>query len=272
MGEYMFAGGEEGKSRLDIQSAAHRPFTMALFSDLGVAPGWRCLDVGSGGGQVTTDLAQIVAPGGRAVGIDLDPAMVDLARKDAATQEITNVEFRVGSAEQLEEGGFDLAYVRLLLDVVSEPQGVLEQMTAAVVPNGVVVAEEPQISSCFCYPSNDAFDQWIEWVGETMHRRGGEPDIGPRLPELFRSVGLDDIGLRIVQPAWIEGPEKQLHWMAMGEVKDAVIGEGLTSPSEYDKVRDEIRLLADDRSTILASARTFQVWGYRRSGGDRVLV
>jgi SAM-dependent methyltransferase len=266
----MFAGGEEGKSRLDVQSAAHRPYTMDLFSHLGVAAGWRCLDVGCGGGQVTTDLARLVAPGGMAVGVDVDDAMVGLARKDAASQGVDNLDFRVASAEEMDEGGFDLAYTRLLLDVVPDPHAVLSRMAGAVVPNGVVIAEEPQISACFCYPASEAFDHWIMWVSETMRRRGGDPEIGPRLPALFRAVGLDNIGLRVVQQAWIEGHEKSLHWMAMGEVRDAVIGEGLATPSEYDQVREEISLLAGDRTTILANARTFQVWGYRHSTGDRV--
>jgi len=266
--KYIFAGGKEGKSRLDLQSAAHRPFTLDLFSTLGVRPGWRCLDVGSGGGQVTTDLARIVAPSGVAVGIDLDDVIVDLARKEAAAQGVGNVDFRAGAAEELDEGGFDLAYTRLLLDVVSDPHAVLSKMVSAVIQNGVVIAEEPEMMSCFCYPPNDAFRHWIEWFRETMRRRGGDPDIGPRLPLLFRSAGLDDIGLRIVHLAWLEGQEKWLHWMAMGEVRDAVIGEGVATPSEYDDAREEIRTLAEDRSTIVAGARIFQVWGYQRGETD----
>jgi SAM-dependent methyltransferase len=265
MGKYMFAGGEEGKSRLDLQSAAHRPSTRDLLSTLGVRPGWRCLDVGAGGGQVTIDLARMVAPSGVAVGIDVDDVIVDLARKEAAAHGVGNVDFRVGPVEELDEGGFDLAYTRLLLDVVSDPHAVLSKMVSAVKPDGVVIAEEPEISSSFCYPPNDAFGHWIEWFGETMRRRGGDPDIGPRLPQLFRSAGLDDIGLRIVHLAWIEGEEKRLHWMAMGEVRDAAIGEGVATPSEYDDARKEIRILAEDRATIVAVPRIFQVWGYRRA-------
>lgn len=264
----MFAGGEEGKSRLALQSAAHRPSTLDLLQAVGVRPGWRCLDIGSGGGQVTTDLARMVAPSGFAVGIDFDDIIVDLARKEAAEQVVGNVEFRVGAAEELDERGFNLAYTRLLLDVVSHPHVVLSKMATAVVPNGVVVAEEAEASSCFCYPPNDAFRRWIEWFCETMRRRGGDPDIGPRLPLLFRSVGLRNIELRIVHLAWIEGQEKWLHWMLMGDVREAVVGDGVATPSEYDDVREEIRALAEDPSTLVASSRFFQVWGYRKGEAD----
>jgi SAM-dependent methyltransferase len=264
MGEYMIAGGREGKARLDVQSAAHRPYTLALLQGVGVEPGWRCLDVGCGGGHVTTDLARLAGPTGWAVGVDFDDVMIDLARKDAAEQGVHNVEFRVGRAEELAESGFQTAYTRLLLDVVTDPEAVLSSMADAVVPNGAVVAEEAEASSCFCYPPNAAFRRWIGWFAETMRRRGGDPDIGPRLPALFQSVGLEDIGLHIVHLAWMHGPEKRLPLMTMAAVRDAVLAEGVATASEFDGVRQEIRALAEDPSTVVASARFFQVWGYRR--------
>lgn len=258
----MIAGGLEGKARLDVQSAAYRPYTLELLRRVGVEPGWHCLDVGSGGGHVTTDLARLAAPAGRAVGIDFDDVIVDLARKDAAEQGVRNVEFRVGRAEELDERGFHIAYTRLLLDIVRDPEAVLSSMVAAVGPNGVVVAEEAEATSCFCYPPSAAFHRWIGWFAETMRRRGGDPDIGPRLPQLFRSVGLQDIDLRIVHLAWMEGEEKWLHWMLMGDVRDAVVGDGVATASEFDGVREEIRALTEDPSTVVASARFFQVWGH----------
>jgi SAM-dependent methyltransferase len=264
MGEYMIAGGREGKARLDVQSAAHRPYTLALLQRVGVGPGWRCLDVGCGGGHVTTDLARLAGPTGWAVGVDFDEVIIDLAGKEAAEQGVRNVEFRVGRAEELSESGFQVAYTRLLLDVVADPEAVLSSMADAVVPDGCVVAEEAEVSSCFCYPPNLAFRRWIGWFAETMRRRGGDPEIGPRLPGLFRSVGLKDVGLHIVHLAWLEGPEKGLHWMTMGTVREAVVGEGVATAAEFDGVQQEMLALAEDRTTVVASARFFQVWGYRR--------
>jgi SAM-dependent methyltransferase len=268
VGVYIFAGGDEGKTRLDLQSAAQRPYTLDLLRAVGVRPGWRCLDVGSGGGQVTTDLARVVAPDGSAVGIDFDEVAVERARKEAVERGVENVEFRVGRAEQLDEDGFDVAYTRLLLDVVPDPHAVLSKMVSSVAPNGVVVAEEAEASSCFCYPPSDAFRRWIGWFCETLRRQGGDPDLGLRLPGLFRSVGLRDISLRVVHPAWIEGEEKWLHWMAMGDVRDAVLAAGVATPAEFDEVRDELGALAEDPSTLVASARFFQVWGYRSGETD----
>lgn len=46
MSRYMIAGGQEGKDRLDVQSAAYRPSTLALLQRADLETGWRCLDVG----------------------------------------------------------------------------------------------------------------------------------------------------------------------------------------------------------------------------------
>lgn len=264
MNTYMFAGGREGKARLDLQSAAHRQQTLDLLRRVGLERGWRCLDVGCGGGQVTADLARLVGPTGWALGIDADEEIVGLAWQQARDEGIENVAFRVGRAEELAETGFHLAYTRLLLDVVADPAAVLRVMGRAVLPGGVVAAEEPEVSSCFCHPPNAAFRRWIGWFSETMRRRGGDPEIGPRLPALFRAAGLEDIGLQLVHLAWLRGPEKWLPWMTMAAVREAVLAEGVTTASEFDAAREELRVLTEDPHTIVASARTFQVWGYRR--------
>jgi ubiquinone/menaquinone biosynthesis C-methylase UbiE len=47
----------------------------------GVAPGQRVLDVACGTGIVTRTAADRVAPGGRAVGVDLNEAMLTVARR-----------------------------------------------------------------------------------------------------------------------------------------------------------------------------------------------
>jgi hypothetical protein len=43
-----------------------------------------------------------------------------------------------------------------------------------------------------------------------------------------------------------------------------VVGEGVATAAEFDGVQQEMLALAEDRTTVVASARFFQVWGYRR--------
>ncbi|TLN16174.1 arsenite methyltransferase, partial [bacterium] len=68
-------------------------------------PGEVVLDIGSGGGLDSFLAAKRVAPSGRAIGVDMTPAMLERARAAAQRVGIENVEFRQGQAEALPVGG-----------------------------------------------------------------------------------------------------------------------------------------------------------------------
>src|SRR5260370_42307577 len=66
--------------------------TIASFAGTGnpfslgaLGPGERVVDVGSGGGIDSLIAAKMVGPGGRVIGVDMTPAMLDKARTSAAT-------------------------------------------------------------------------------------------------------------------------------------------------------------------------------------------
>jgi len=64
-------------------------------------PGEVVLDLGSGGGIDCFLAAREVGATGRAIGVDMTPAMLDRARSLAAKLGVTNVEFRLGEIEHL---------------------------------------------------------------------------------------------------------------------------------------------------------------------------
>src|SRR4030095_6335238 len=83
MPSYIIRGGQAGRERLRLLARVMRPTTAALFARAGVREGMRCLDVGCGGGDVSFDLARLVGPLGRVVGIDLDAVKITAARAEA---------------------------------------------------------------------------------------------------------------------------------------------------------------------------------------------
>ena len=84
MERYVIRGGQEGYDRLLVLARDRWPDTAALFARAGLAPGMRCIDLGCGGGEVTLEIARLVAPGGSVVGADMDEIKLDLARRTAA--------------------------------------------------------------------------------------------------------------------------------------------------------------------------------------------
>src|SRR4051812_20818565 len=89
--------------------------TSAFLARIGLAPGWACLDVGCGDGQVTVAMAQVAGPSGRVVGVDVDAEALAIAR-DAAEAAGVSADFRTAdAAAPIDTEPFDLAYARLLL-------------------------------------------------------------------------------------------------------------------------------------------------------------
>ena len=64
-------------------------------------PGETVLDLGSGAGIDCFLAAREVGPTGRAIGVDMTPAMIERAQANAAKGGYANVEFRLGEIEHL---------------------------------------------------------------------------------------------------------------------------------------------------------------------------
>ena len=82
----------------------------------GVRPGWRCAEVGAGGGSIATWLCDRVGPGGSVLATDLDATVLsELAHP--------NLEVRVHDlmTDDLPEGEFDLVHLRLVLGWLGNP-------------------------------------------------------------------------------------------------------------------------------------------------------
>jgi 2-polyprenyl-3-methyl-5-hydroxy-6-metoxy-1,4-benzoquinol methylase len=92
--------------RLNIQSKAMAPDTLAMLGRFGPMEGWACLDVGCGPGGITDLLSARVGRAGRVIGLDMDEEFLEYARRSAPT----NVEFRRGEAARLARPGGIVAY------------------------------------------------------------------------------------------------------------------------------------------------------------------
>jgi SAM-dependent methyltransferase len=163
-----------------------RPLATAL-ERLALGPGWKCVDVGAGGGDVSVALAEIVGRDGRVYAVDSDPAARDEVAEAAAAHSQVLAITQAGEDLRLPEP-VDLAFCRFLLLHVDDPALVLERMAAAVRPGGWVVAQEPITSA-------GRIDGLPFSMPGARH-----PDIGAMLPSLARDAGL------ITVDAWAEAP------------------------------------------------------------------
>ena len=178
--------GEAGELKGLRDDVYRRPLATAL-ERLGLSSGWRCVDVGAGGGDVSVALAEMVGRDGRVYAVDSDPRTRDEVARAAAAHAQVIALTQAGEDLSLPEE-VDLAFCRFLLLHVHEPLAVVRMMAAAVRPGGWVVAQEPITSAG-------------RIAGTPFSMPGARhPDVGAVLPALVREVGLEVID------AWAEAP------------------------------------------------------------------
>jgi SAM-dependent methyltransferase len=262
--EYVIRGGIDGRERLRVLARVMRPSTASLLDRVGVSPGMICLDAGCGGGDVTVDLARRIAPGGRVVGVDTDETTLELARQEAAADGIDNVEFRALDIRTERGGsGFDLVYARFLLTHLRDPASTVSTLFEHVLPGGMMAVEDIDFSGGFTWPESEAYQRHAELYCAVVRNRGGDPDIGKRLPLLLAAGGLEDIEMHVVQPIGIEGEVKLLNPITMENIADAVVRDGLASRAEVEAIARELYRVAADPGIVAGLPRIVQVWGRR---------
>lgn len=89
----VFAQDTDETRRLQHQTEFFSRFIQGLLDAAGITSGMQVLVSGPGFGDVAFLVAERVGPQGTVVGVDMDPATIDVARQRAQAAGITNVAF-----------------------------------------------------------------------------------------------------------------------------------------------------------------------------------
>jgi SAM-dependent methyltransferase len=238
------------------------PTTAALLDRCGLADGMSCLDAGCGGGDVTLELARRVAPNGQVTGIDVDEDKLAIARLEAAQQQAANVTFRAADVHDA-AGPFDAIYARFVLTHLRDPGEVVSAFHRHLRPRGMLIVEDIDFSGHFSFPDSAAFRRYHDLYCAVVARRGGDANIGPRLPGLLQSSGFGSIEVGVVQPMGLDGEAKLMSALTLERIADAVLEDALASREEVDELIEALYALAADPATLAGVPRVFQVSGRR---------
>jgi len=157
-------------------------------------PGISLLDVGCGPGTITADLATRLAPGGRVLGIDPAPDVVEQAWAAVAAARAlpgVDVEVAVGDLYSLDPAveRFDVVHAHQVLQHLADPVGALRAMGRLCRPGGVVAARDGDYTGFTWYPALPELDEWLALYEQGARANGGEPDAGRRLLAWARAAG-----------------------------------------------------------------------------------
>jgi hypothetical protein len=136
--EYVLDHHQEGeRQRLALMSRLLDPMHRRHIERLGAGPGARTLEVGCGNGSISGWLAARIAPGGRAVAVDLDLSLVEA---DGPGLELRQADILAGPVEP---GDFDLVTARAVLHHVADADAAVRNLVASVRPGGAILLIEP---------------------------------------------------------------------------------------------------------------------------------
>ncbi len=265
MTHYVFHGAGDGRERLRVLARVVAPSTHDLFARLGVSTGWRCLDVGCGGGDATVVLARLVHPA-LVTGLDVDESQLAIARQEAETAGIVNVDYRCGDAALPEDwpaGDFDLVYARFLLTHLPKPETVLDALVARARPGGLIAVEDIDVDGSFCAPPSRAFDRYVDWYTKAHRARGGDPTIGRRLPVMLREAGLTDIETNVVHPAGMTGDITLIAPLTLAAAAESIVANGIATAVEVERLQVDLHGLSADPDRFVSMPRVVQAWGRR---------
>jgi ubiquinone/menaquinone biosynthesis C-methylase UbiE len=196
---YALGSTDAEHERLIRQAAWLVSHTERLFLDVGMGPGQRVLDIGSGVGDVAILAAKIVGPSGEVVGIERDPRSISRARARVAELGLDNVTFTHSDVSQVPGNKpFDAAVGRYILFFLPDPVAILHSVSQLVRPGGAIAFQEPSwenfLSMCERLP---LWRKSASLMVETFQRSGAEPGLGPALSRIFQEAGMPAPSTRI---------------------------------------------------------------------------
>jgi len=236
------------KQRFASLEDSYDPVTTRHLETIGVGEGWRCLEVGGGGGSIAGWLSRRVGPTGSVLVTDIEPKWMDGLDQP-------NVEVRVHDIvnDPLPEATFDLVHARLVLVHLPDRHRALDSMLRALRPGGWVLIEEfvqpspldprgvaPDEAACL----QRVADAIVALIAES----GADMDWGRQVYGALRERGCTDVAAEGFFQLWPGGSTGiALHRANCDQLAERIVASGRADPADLDTFR---RLLDDPALTV----------------------
>lgn len=265
-GHYPIDRREGEVERLQMQAAALEADTRAMLDRIGVAAGWRCLDLGCGPGGIVELLSARAGSTGHVIGLDADAVFLEHARSVTRARGLANVAFVQGDVYRagVRRDAFDLVHVRFVGGTVGRAEELIAAAMTLARAGGVVALQEPDITTLKCYPPHPAWDRLTDLLERVFHCVGSDIRLGQHLYQLLRRAGLGDVQYRPFLLGFrSDDPMAQFVPATVASVRRTILGERLIDEAELETLLAACRRHLADPDTVSTYVTVAQVWGRR---------
>lgn len=245
-GELRAATDDESAVTLAYTHSLHRMWRTALRM-LPMPEGSSVLDVGSGLGILAFELAANL--GVHVQGVDIDTrfvkhsiALLDrLDQQDLFTGGAT-VRFSEGDIRKLtfDNDCFDLAFVRELLQFLSDPVEALREVYRVVRPGGYACISDTDDQLHITWPEHSPpLARLVGAVSDIQYARGGDRQCGRKLSTYLRHVGFDIASVVVLPEAQhrivdrLDG-ERSLVLEQLRSARQRIVQTGTLTAEDFD--------------------------------------
>lgn len=147
------------------------PEVLAAFCGVGnpfslgpLAPGEAVLDIGCGAGVDSLAAGHLVGPGGRVVGLDVTPAMIEKARANQTRLGLGHITFQVGEAEALPfpDNDFDAVISNGVFNLALDKARALHEAHRVLKPGGRLMLADMVLVAALPPDLGDKVENWFQ--------------------------------------------------------------------------------------------------------------
>jgi SAM-dependent methyltransferase len=192
---YLLGDTRREAARLRAQAKLWDPVALALFDRLGVAGGWRVLEIGPGMGSLHLHLRRRVE--GAIDGVEPSPVFrARLQRLCAGDGFGAGRIWGTTLADtSLPRRHYNLIFARWVFLFLPDPGAHIRKLRAALRPGGLLAIEDYQRETMAMIPTPQDWPAFLQADRAFFASQGGDASIAGRLPALYTRAGLDLVGI-----------------------------------------------------------------------------
>ncbi|MFN2464605.1 MAG: class I SAM-dependent methyltransferase [Candidatus Dormibacteria bacterium] len=172
------------RRRMELLFAYHGAVTIELLEAAGVSDGWRCLEIGAGGGDITRWLANRVVPGGTVVAVDIETHWLEPLQDDV-------VDVRRGDFGVLDFGltRFNLVVAQMVLLHLPDPAEACRRCVGLTVPGGQIVIHDVDFTPLAIPDATTEEADGLAVMVDVMRAANIDVALGPKIADLLEASG-----------------------------------------------------------------------------------